>query len=144
MLFFDISRLGQMVHVVLCWLWCYMMTIMLSFLPFHNNRQQTFQIVQGDDCSAGWCLWWIGPKIFFDATWWHMMTLMRCCTFQNMHVLHSTYTQISKVFKEAVSKTIVKPKSKSKSKLRVGRTQSKKNWNFIPPPLLVKFKNLNL
>ena len=84
----------QMVHVVLCWLWCYMMTIMLSFLPFHNNRQQTFQIVQGDDCSAGCCLWWIGPKIFFDATWWDMMTLMRCCTFQNMHVLYSTYTLI--------------------------------------------------
>ena len=37
------------------------------------------------------------------------------------------YCQISKVFEEAVSKTIVKPKSKSKSKLRVGRTQSKKN-----------------
>ena len=33
------------------------------------------------------------------------------------------YCQISKVFEEAVSKTIVK----SKSKLRVGRTQSKKN-----------------
>ena len=80
-----------MVHVVLCLLWCYMMPIMMSFSSFHNNRQQTFQIVQGDDCSAGWWLWWIGPKTFCDATWWGTMTLMWCCTFQNMRVPHSTY-----------------------------------------------------